>query len=185
MVTGSRVKIGYQTCLKLLRAGCTVIATSRFPNAACLNYTKEEDFEDFRSRLHVYGLDLRDVAGVEAFTAFIKLDYKRVDILINNAGYFYEPVEKIEGSTLNFAEEMKMIDICAVGPLRVTNAFYNANLLKPNKSVIAMITSQGGSIDWRTTQNPEGGDYGHHMSKAAANMMGVLVAQEMKKVRMG
>jgi len=41
VVTGSRVKIGYQTCLKLLRAGCVVIATSRFPNAACLNYTKE------------------------------------------------------------------------------------------------------------------------------------------------
>jgi NAD(P)-dependent dehydrogenase (short-subunit alcohol dehydrogenase family) len=43
-----------------------------------------------------------------------------------------------------------------------------------------MITSQGGSITWRTTQNPEGGDYGHHMSKAAANMMGVLLAQELK-----
>ena len=28
VVTGSRVKIGYQTCLKLLRAGCTVVATT-------------------------------------------------------------------------------------------------------------------------------------------------------------
>jgi len=65
VVTGSRVKIGYQTCLKLLRTGCTVIATSRFPNAACLNYTKEDDFDEFKGRLHVYGLDLRDVAGVE------------------------------------------------------------------------------------------------------------------------
>ncbi|GMI26871.1 hypothetical protein TrCOL_g2990 [Triparma columacea] len=104
-----------------------------------------------------------------------------IDILINNAGYFYEPVEKIEGGELNFSEEMKMIDICAVGPLRVTSALYNANLLTKEKSTIAMITSQGGSIDWRTTQNPDGGDYGHHMSKAAANMMGVLVAQEMRK----
>ena len=38
----------------------------------------------------------------------------------------------------------------------------------------------GGSIAWRTTQNPEGHDYGHHMSKAAANMMSVLLAQELK-----
>jgi len=101
VVTGSRVKIGYQTCLKLLRAGCTVIATSRFPNAACLNYTEEDDFDEFKGRLHVYGLDLRDVAGVEAFTAFVKLNYSRVDILINNAcqtirrpcGYYKDVVE--------------------------------------------------------------------------------------------
>ena len=43
-----------------------------------------------------------------------------------------------------------------------------------------MITSQGGSIAWRTTQNPSGHDYGHHMSKAAANMMSVLLAQELR-----
>ena len=28
-----------------------------------------------------------------------------------------------------------------------------------------MITSQGGSVGWRFTQNPTGHDYGHHMSK--------------------
>ena len=97
--------------------------------------------------------------------------------LINNAGYFYEPVEKID--SLNFPEELKMIDICALGPLRVSSSLYNAGLLQPG-SVIAMITSQGGSISWRTTQNPSGGDYGHHMSKAAANMMSVLLSQEFK-----
>ena len=33
---------------------------------------------------------------------------------------------------------------------------------------------------WRFTQNPEGHDYGHHMSKAAANMAGMLLSQELK-----
>lgn len=59
-----------------------------------------------------------------------------------------------------------MIDICAVGPLRITSGLFNAGLLSPG-SKVAMITSQGGSISWRTTQNPTGHDYGHHMSKAA------------------
>jgi NAD(P)-dependent dehydrogenase (short-subunit alcohol dehydrogenase family) len=45
---------------------------------------------------------------------------------------------------------------------------------------VAVISSQGGSITWRTTQNPTGGDYGHHMSKAAANMAGMLLSQELK-----
>lgn len=100
-----------------------------------------------------------------------------IDILINNAGYFYGPVEKID--SLNFKEEMKMIDICAVGPLRITAALYNDGLLKEGSKVI-VITSQGGSVTWRTTQNPTGHDYGHHMSKAAANMAARLLSQELK-----
>lgn len=72
-----------------------------------------------------------------------------------------------------------MIDICAVGPLRVTSALFNANLLSRQSKVI-IISSQGGSIAWRFVQNPAGHDYGHHMSKAAANMAGALLAQELQ-----
>ena len=72
-----------------------------------------------------------------------------------------------------------MIDICAVGPLRVSNALYNAGKITKGGK-IAMVTSQGGSVTWREVQNPSGGDYGHHMSKAAANMGAKLLAQELK-----
>ena len=64
---------------------------------------------------------------------------------------------------LYFEEEMKMINICALGPLRVTSAILNAGLMKEGSTII-VITSQGGSVSWRTTQNPEGHDYGHHVS---------------------
>jgi short-subunit dehydrogenase len=80
--------------------------------------------------------------------------------LINNAGYFYEPVEKLD--SLNFAEELKMIDICALGPMRVSSALVNGGLMEKGSKII-MITSQGGSVGWRTTQNPCGEDYGHHV----------------------
>ena len=66
-------------------------------------------------------------------------------------------------TNLDFGEEMKMIDICALGPLRVSASLINANLMKEGSKII-MITSQGGSVSWRTTQNPEGHDYGHHVS---------------------
>lgn len=105
VVTGSRVKIGYQVCLKLLRAGCTVIATTRFPNAAVDIYRHEADFDTWKENLHVYGLDLRDVAGLEAFTRFLKSQFAEttgVDVLINNAcqtirrpaGYYRPAIEK-------------------------------------------------------------------------------------------
>jgi NAD(P)-dependent dehydrogenase (short-subunit alcohol dehydrogenase family) len=87
LVTGARVKIGYQTCLKLLRAGCTVIATTRFPNAAAATYRQEPDFAKWQHRLQIFGLDLRDVTGLEAFCRFLqqKLSQVGLDILINNA----------------------------------------------------------------------------------------------------
>ncbi|CAB9524119.1 oxidoreductase-like protein [Seminavis robusta] len=103
IVTGSRVKIGYQTCLKLLRAGATVVATTRFPNAAAEVYRKESDFEQWKDRLQIYGLDLRDVTGLEAFTRFLKMTCSQgIDILINNAcqtirrprGFYVPMVEK-------------------------------------------------------------------------------------------
>ena len=83
--------------------------------------------------------------------------------LINNAGYFMREEETL--ANLNFAEELKTIDICAIGPLRTTAALLNAGLLKEGSKIV-MITSQGGSVSWRTTQNPQGHDYGHHVSFA-------------------
>jgi NAD(P)-dependent dehydrogenase (short-subunit alcohol dehydrogenase family) len=103
IVTGSRVKIGYQTCLKLLRAGCTVVATTRFPHAAAATYRQEADFDQWKDKLEIFGLDLRDVTGLEAFTRFLKIRYATgIDILINNAcqtvrrprGYYIPMVEK-------------------------------------------------------------------------------------------
>ena len=38
VVTGSRIKIGYAVCLRLLRAGAYVIAITRYPKTALENY---------------------------------------------------------------------------------------------------------------------------------------------------
>ena len=81
--------------------------------------------------------------------------------------------------SLNFKEQIKQIDICACGPLRVAASLVHGDLLKEGSKIV-MITSQGGSVEWRTTQNPTGHDYGHHASKAAANMISVLLAQELR-----
>jgi len=35
--------------------------------------------------LHIYGLDLRDIVGVEAFVTFVAKRYGKIDILVNNA----------------------------------------------------------------------------------------------------
>ncbi|MFH0791184.1 MAG: SDR family oxidoreductase [Candidatus Omnitrophota bacterium] len=85
LITGSRLKIGYQSALMMLRAGARVIATTRFPIDAALRFSREQDFPQWAERLRVYGLDLRHIPSVEIFCKYIEQKYDRLDILINNA----------------------------------------------------------------------------------------------------
>ncbi len=85
LVTGARVKIGYQAALKLLRAGATVVATTRFPHDAARRYASEPDFADWGARLQVHGLDLRHSPSVEIFCSQVSHELGRLDLLVNNA----------------------------------------------------------------------------------------------------
>ncbi|HTU67775.1 MAG TPA: SDR family oxidoreductase [Steroidobacteraceae bacterium] len=85
LVTGARVKIGYQASLKLLRAGANVIVTTRFPVDAADRYSREPDFAAFRGRLQIHGLDLRHSPSVELFTKFMVERLPRLDYILNNA----------------------------------------------------------------------------------------------------
>jgi NAD(P)-dependent dehydrogenase (short-subunit alcohol dehydrogenase family) len=85
LVTGARVKIGFQASLKLLRAGAHVVVTTRFPVDAADRYSKEPDFPVFRERLQIHGLDLRHTPSVEIFTRFLVERLPRLDYILNNA----------------------------------------------------------------------------------------------------
>ncbi len=85
LITGARVKIGFQASLKLLRAGAHVIVTTRFPVDAIDRYSKEPDFGAFKERLEIHGLDLRHTPSVELFTQSLLERLPRLDYLLNNA----------------------------------------------------------------------------------------------------
>jgi NAD(P)-dependent dehydrogenase (short-subunit alcohol dehydrogenase family) len=85
LVTGARVKIGYQAALKLLRAGATVVAATRFPHDAARRYAAEADFDDWGARLQIHGLDLRHSPSVEIFCSLLDRDLARLDLIVNNA----------------------------------------------------------------------------------------------------
>jgi NAD(P)-dependent dehydrogenase (short-subunit alcohol dehydrogenase family) len=114
LVTGARVKIGYQASVMLLRAGARVIATTRFPRDAAQRYAREPDFADWSDRLAVYGVDLRHTPSVELFCRGIVAGYERLDFILNNAcqtvrrpAGFYDhliPTEAAAPSSLPAAE---------------------------------------------------------------------------------
>ena len=85
LLTGGRVKIGYQAGLKLLRAGASLIVTTRFPRDSAARYAAEPDFGEWSDRLEVFGLDLRHTPSVEAFCQQLLESRERLDFIINNA----------------------------------------------------------------------------------------------------
>jgi hypothetical protein len=48
LLTGGRVKIGYQAGIKLLRAGVNLIVCTRFPRDSAMRYSQEPDFAEWK-----------------------------------------------------------------------------------------------------------------------------------------
>jgi NAD(P)-dependent dehydrogenase (short-subunit alcohol dehydrogenase family) len=165
-VTGANRGIGLALAKELTEAGAKLVAIVRSTSDELEKLNPDELIKGVDQTSNELCVDLEHA-----------IKGGPIDILINNAGYFMREEETLDN--LDFNEQLKTIDICAIGPLRVTSALLRAGALLDGSKVV-MITSQGGSVTWRTTQNPDGHDYGHHMSKAAANMMAALLAQEVK-----
>ncbi|MEP7304655.1 MAG: SDR family oxidoreductase [Acidobacteriota bacterium] len=85
LLTGGRVKIGYQAGLKLLRSGAHLIVTTRFSRDAAARYAREPDFGEWADRLEIVGLDLRQTPRVEAFCRELVSSRGRLDFIVNNA----------------------------------------------------------------------------------------------------
>jgi NAD(P)-dependent dehydrogenase (short-subunit alcohol dehydrogenase family) len=85
LLTGGRVKIGYQAGIKLLRAGAHLVVTTRFPRDSAMRYAAEPDFKDWGHRLEIFGLDLRHTPSVEAFCRHMLTTHSRLDFIVNNA----------------------------------------------------------------------------------------------------
>ena len=85
LLTGGRVKIGYQAGIKLLRAGARLIVTTRFPRDSAQRYAREADFADWGHRLEIFGLDLRHTPSVEAFCQHLLDTREGLDFIVNNA----------------------------------------------------------------------------------------------------
>ena len=124
LLTGGRVKIGYQAGIKLLRAGAHLIVTTRFPRDSAARYAREPDFADWSDRLEIFGLDLRHTPSVESFCTELLETRDRLDFIINNAcqtvrrpAEFYEHMREVETAALTaFPEHVRKLLGAYEGP---------------------------------------------------------------------
>ncbi len=158
VVTGANRGIGLELCRLAKQRGDDVIAICRSASA---------ELEGLGARIES-GIDVADDAAVADVAA--RLSGERIDLLINNAGLLTR--QSLEN--LDFDAMRRQFEINTLGPLRVTAALLP---LLAADAKVALITSRMGSI----ADNTSGSHYGYRMSKAALNMAGVSLANDLRE----
>ena len=97
-----------------------------------------------------------------------------LDILYVTAGYFAtETFDKPK-----WEDEVKTYTISAIGPVFLIHHLVHGNVLKKGAKIV-LISSEAGSIGLRH-EKEGGGNFSHHASKAALNMIGKLLSMDLK-----
>jgi NAD(P)-dependent dehydrogenase (short-subunit alcohol dehydrogenase family) len=160
LITGGRIKIGYQTGLRLLRDGARVLITTRFPQDCARRYSQEADFEAWHHRLQIYGLDLRNLPALEGLVQHVLQTESALDILINNAAQtikrpsaFYQSLLEQEAQPLQqlpAAARGLIIELGILAPLLPPSDYLSGNLIELNLETLDI---DGQPIDLRAVNS--------------------------------
>lgn len=127
---------------------------------------------------HVHWLSHIDLVhehcGTKLASTLTSLSVAPLDIIILTAGYF--ATETFEAP--NFHAQQTMYTTSAIAPTLIVSALSSAKLLKQGTKLI-LVSSESGSITLRH-ESEGGGNFGHHASKAASNMVGKLLSLDLK-----
>jgi NAD(P)-dependent dehydrogenase (short-subunit alcohol dehydrogenase family) len=114
IVTGGRVKIGFETALRLLRCGCHVLITSRFAKDALERYTKESDYDKWIHNLKIFEANFLDLDDTKKFIKFVFENYKSIDYLINNAAQTIARPKEFYNHLLLANPDVNLIKQCII-----------------------------------------------------------------------
>ncbi|KAF5356555.1 hypothetical protein D9758_008234 [Tetrapyrgos nigripes] len=163
LVIGASRGLGRELAKSLRTRGFEVFATIRLENIAAAELPSD-----------IKIIPNIDLAQEDAGAKLVKgLGSQKLDLVLVNAGIL--KAETFDAP--NFADEVEMYKVVSIAPVFIAHHLVKANLFaSPSKFIL--ITSEGGSITLRTREEG-GGMYGHHGSKAAANMAGKLLAHDL------
>jgi NAD(P)-dependent dehydrogenase (short-subunit alcohol dehydrogenase family) len=164
MITGANRGLGLEFARQYAELGWNVIASCRKPGKA----TELKDLADKNSQVAIERLDVTSDKQVSQLAA--RYQDQPIDVLLNNAG-IYGTLEKQTLGNFDFEELKTVLDVNAIGSLRVSQAFLENVLASQQKKIISL----GGGMGTQSIGRLFGGHYFVKMSKAAHLMaMGVM-----------
>lgn len=172
LVTGTDHGVGFSLAKKLLSRGYFVIAFRADETEKQIDALQSS----YPDQMAIVCADIGSDESVFKASNDIKNMTDHIDLLINCAGILGD-MSKNLGDDLDFDEIMRVINVNAIGALRITNAL-SSLVLNSTEKTIVNISSEAGSIAdcWRT------GWFGYCMSKAANNMQSALVHNNIRKL---
>lgn len=141
-----------------------VFATSRSAEAP----------ESTQNISYIPGIDVASESAGATLVSHLKPAKRSLATVIITAGYF--GTESFDEP--KWADEIKMYTTSAVGPVFLVHHLTKAGLMQEGGKII-LVSSESGSITLRH-ETEGGGNYGHHASKAALNMVGKLLSLDLK-----
>ena len=172
LVTGTDHGVGFSLAKKLLSRGYFVIAVRVDETEKQIDALQSS----YPDQMAIVCADIGSDESVFKASNDIKNMTDHIDLLINCAGILGD-MSKNLGDDLDFDEISRVINVNAIGTLRITNALSSLVLSSTEKTIVN-ISSEAGSIAdcWRT------GWFGYCMSKAANNMQSALVHNNMREL---
>lgn len=172
LVTGTDHGVGFSLAKKLLLRGYFVIAVRVDETEKQIDALQSS----YPNQMAIVCADIGSDESVFKASNDIKNMTDHIDLLINCAGILGD-MSKNLGDDLDFDEISRVINVNAIGTLRITNAL-SSLVLNSTEKTIVNISSEAGSITdcWRT------GWFGYCMSKAANNMQSALIHNNIRKL---
>ncbi|XP_061997141.1 (+)-neomenthol dehydrogenase-like [Rosa rugosa] len=96
VVTGSNKGIGFETVRQLASKGITVVLTARDEKRGLEAVEKLKE-SGLSGQVVFHQLDVADPASIASLAQFIKTQYGRLDILVNNAAIFGAIIDNTDG----------------------------------------------------------------------------------------
>jgi len=170
VVTGGNRGVGREVCRQLALLGFSVVLGSRDLRRGELA-AKELDPEGMR--IVACQLEVDNSVSVASMAEWVKNQYGRTDVLVNNASTMYDRWATASNADLGTVAEA--IDVNLFGPWRVIDALLPM-LRSSTRPRIVNVSSEGGSISVMT-----GGSPAYSVSKAALNALTRLLAAELAR----
>ncbi|KAL9121407.1 MAG: hypothetical protein Q9187_002033 [Circinaria calcarea] len=166
LIVGASRGLGNELMKKYAAEGNTVVGTSRSDKSeASSDKTK-----------WITGIDVASPDAGRKLAESSK-SLGPFDVVITTAGYF--ATETLDEPS--WEDEVKMYTTSSIGPIFLVHHLVRSKLLAKGAKII-LVSSESGSITLRH-ENEGGGNYGHHASKAALNMVGKLLSLDLKEKR--
>jgi NAD(P)-dependent dehydrogenase (short-subunit alcohol dehydrogenase family) len=143
LITGASTGFGRLFAETLARKGHTVFATMRDPggrnakNASEIRTLAEKE----SLPIHVLELDVTDDASVDTAVDAVVAKAGRIDVAINNAGYYLSGLEE----AVTTEQAQRLMDVNFLGPVRVNRAVL-PHMRRQRSGVLMHISSGAGRV---------------------------------------